>query len=141
MTQAPQQPPSRRNFSVEELNRFVPGLGTIMPEIGTRAWKLYYAGKAGNWKLAEFQLGELQGLMMTGALTRPLYEADLKSFVADFVSKVREALATKDVATFEEAFHEMISMANEFHEGVDKGFIVWKIPDMPPPDLDLTPKE
>jgi hypothetical protein len=78
--------------------------------------------------------------MLRGAFTRPAYEGDLKSFVDDFVSKVSDAVEKKDFPAFDEAFKGMVSMANEFHEGVDHGFIVWKLPDYPPPDLDLTPK-
>ena len=56
---APQTPSNRRTFTADELSRFVPGLGTLMPEIGTRTWKLYYAAKAGNWAMAEFQAAEI----------------------------------------------------------------------------------
>jgi hypothetical protein len=133
-------PPGRRTFTVEELSRLTPGLGTIMPEIGTRTWKLYYAAQAGNWTMAQFQVGEIRGLMLRGAFTRPAYEGDLKSFVDDFVSQVSDAVEKKDFPAFDESFKAMVSMANEFHDGVDHGFIVWKLPDNPPPDLDLTPK-
>jgi len=139
MTSQP-EPPNRRSFSLEELNRFVPGLGTLMPEIGTRTWKLYYAAKAGNWELAEFQCGEIQGLMLTGALTRPRYESDLKGFVEEYIRKLRETLRAKDFAAFEAAFKETVDMANEYHDGVGRSYIVWKLPDQPPPDLDLTPR-
>ncbi|MPZ49532.1 MAG: hypothetical protein GEU75_09585 [Dehalococcoidia bacterium] len=78
--------------------------------------------------------------MLRGAFTRPAYEQDLKSFVEDFLSKVGDAVQKRDFDVFETAFSEMVAMANEFHEGVDHGFIVWQLPDFPPPDLDLTPK-
>ena len=139
--QPPAPPPNRRVFTVEELNRFVPGLGTLMPEIGTRTWKLYYAAKAGNWAMAEFQAAEIRGLMMTGANTRPQYESDLKGFVDDFVRPVREAAQAKDFSAFEKAYEGMVASANEFHDGVGRNYIVWKTPDMPPPDLDLTPRD
>ena len=136
----PPTPPSRRTFTVEELSRLAPGLGVIMPDIGTRTWKLYYAAQALNWPLAKFQVGEIRGLMLRGAFTRPAYENDLKTFVSDFVSKVSDAVEKQDFPAFDAAFREMVSMANEFHEGTDHGFLVWKLPDYPPPDLDLTPK-
>ena len=139
-SEATPTPPSRRTFTLEDLQRLTPGLGTIMPEIGTRTWKLYYAAKAQNWPLALFEAGEIRGLMLRGAFTRPAYEGDLKSFLEDFVSKVIQAIEDKDFSSFDTAFKEMVSMANEFHDGVDHGFIVWKLPDTPPPDLDLTPK-
>jgi hypothetical protein len=31
-------------------------------------------------------------------------------------------------------------MANAYHELKEKPYIRWKLPDAPPPDLDLTPR-
>ena len=39
----------KKNMSIEDLVMVQPGLARIMPEIGIRTWKLYYAAKAGNW--------------------------------------------------------------------------------------------
>ncbi len=137
----PTPPPARRQLTLEDLNRLAPGLGTIMPEIGTRCWKLYYAAKAGNWTMAQFQVGEIQGLMLRGAFTRPAYESDLKSYIEESWSKVRESVASQDFAAFDTAFRAAIDMANDYHDGVGRGYIVWKLPEMPPPDLDLTPRQ
>ena len=135
---APPPPPARREFSLEELQRFVPGLGTIMPEIGNRCWKLYYAAKEGAWAMAEFQLAEINGLMRTGALTRPRYEDDLKGFAAETLGALKEPIQKKDFGAFDTAFKAMVDMANEYHEGVGRSYIVWTLPDMPPPDLDFS---
>ena len=43
--------------------RLQPGLARIMPEVGDRTWKLYYAAQAENWPLAAFQAKEIRGLM------------------------------------------------------------------------------
>jgi hypothetical protein len=34
----------------------------------------------------------------------------------------------------------MIDEANAYHEQYDKGFLRWKMPAEPPPDLDFTPQ-
>jgi hypothetical protein len=64
----------------------------------------------------------------------------LNGFSAEYLQKLRDAIRAQDVGKFETAFHEVVSMANEFHEGVGRDYIVWKLPDTPPPDLDLTPR-
>jgi hypothetical protein len=133
--------PGRRVFTVEELSTLVPGLGTIMPDIGIRTWKLYYAAKAGNWTLANFQVNEIRGLMMRGAFTRPNYESDLKSYVDETWTKVKDAVAKKDFAEFDTVFQAAIKEANEYHDGSNHAYIQWKLPDSPPPDLDLTPRD
>ena len=56
-----------REVSIEDIAVIQPGLGRLMPEIGTRTWKLYYAAKARNWTLAKFQLKEVRGLMELAA--------------------------------------------------------------------------
>ncbi len=43
-------------------------------------------------------------------------------------------------AGFEAAFEAMVDSANAYHELYDKGFLKWKIPSEPPPDLDMTPR-
>ena len=47
-----------RDMSIDEIAIIQPGLGRIMPEIGARTWKLYYAGKAENWANAMYQFKE-----------------------------------------------------------------------------------
>ena len=42
-----------------------PGLARIMPEIGARTWKLFYAAKAQNWPMAKFQYKEIIGHIHT----------------------------------------------------------------------------
>ncbi len=53
-------------LSIDDLAVIQPGLARLMPEIGQRYWKLYYSAKAGNWTLANFQLGEVRVLMELG---------------------------------------------------------------------------
>jgi hypothetical protein len=137
----PAPPPSRPVFTVEQLSSFAPGLGTLMPEIGTRTWKLYYAAEARNWPLARFELGEIRGLMMRGATTRPRYEKDLKDYVEGSLQTLRTAIENKDFDAFDSAFKDAVRLANEYHVTTDHPFIVWKLPAAPPPDLDLAPQE
>src|SRR4030095_13106314 len=41
-----------RDMSIDEIATIQPGLGRIMPEIGARTWKLYYAAEARHWPTA-----------------------------------------------------------------------------------------
>ena len=43
-------------FSLDELGHLMPGMAEIMPLVGARIWKCYYAGQAHNRALARFQL-------------------------------------------------------------------------------------
>ena len=126
-------------LSIDDLAVIQPGLARIMPEIGQRYWKLYYAAQAGNWVLAEFQLGEIRELMELGMITRPKYQEHLETFVKEDLDAIEDAIKVKDWEKVEVAFHQGVRNANDYHKLNDKEFIVWKLPDYPPPDLDLTP--
>ena len=129
-----------RQMSLEDVATIQPGLGRIMPEIGQRTWKLYYAAKAENWPLATFQAKEIKGLMELGAFTRPKHEEALIQFMEENWKPVQDAVNKKDFGAFESAFSKAVEAANAYHELKDKPYIVWKLPDTPPPDLELRPR-
>lgn len=130
-----------RYFTVDDLAAMQPGLARIMPEVGQRYWKLYYAAKAGNWALAKFQSGEIKELMEMGLITRPKYEEHLDAFISQNLSAIDAAIQNQDWAAFDEAFHQGVKDANDYHKLNNKGFLIWKLPDHEPPDLDMTPLE
>jgi len=130
-----------REMSIEDVAAIQPGLGRIMPEVGARTWKLYYAAKAENWPLATFQAKEIMGLMELGAFTRPKHEEALNKFMEENWKPVQDAINKKDFAAFEAAFHQAVDAGNAYHDLKDKPYIVWKLPETPPPDLDLRPRK
>jgi hypothetical protein len=128
------------SFELGNLGLVLPGMAEIMPLIGARIWKCWYAGKAHNKPLAAFQLKEAVGLMEKGAFLRPKYAENMDKFIAGEVAAVKRAIDTQDWEQFEVAFAAMVDAANAYHEVYDKAFLRWKVPDTPPPDLDFTPR-
>jgi hypothetical protein len=128
------------SFALSDLGHLMPGMAEVMPLIGERAWKCYYAGKARNKALARFQLSEAVNLMQKGAILRPKYTDDMESFITEQVGAVRKCIEDEDWEGFESAFSAMVDMANAMHEKYDKAFLRWKVPEQPPPDLDMTPR-
>ena len=129
-----------RKLTGEDLAAMQPGLARLMPDIGSRVWKLYYAAQAKNWPLAKFQLKEAKKLMELGALTRPKYEENLGKFIEEQVKPMMAAIEAEDLETFNQEFEKSVEQANAYHELYDKPFLRWKVPAQPPPDLDLTPR-
>ncbi|MFI5046623.1 MAG: hypothetical protein ACHQIG_06135 [Acidimicrobiia bacterium] len=125
-------------FALSDLGELLPGLAEIMPLVGGRIWKCYYAGKAKNRALAAFQLKEAVNLLEKGAILRPKYEDDVEEFVSGTMGTIKTAIDDEDWDTFESEFAVMIDQANAYHEKYDKSFLRWKMPAEPPPDLDLT---
>jgi hypothetical protein len=114
-------------------------MAEIMPLVGARIWKCYYAGKAGNKPLAKFQLKEAAGLMEKGAVLRPKYAEDLDEFIGGLVAEVSKCIDDEDWDGFDSVFAKMVEAANGYHEKYDKAYLRWKVPAEPPPDLDMTP--
>jgi hypothetical protein len=129
-----------REMTVPELAAIQPGLGRIMPEIGIRTWKLYYAARARHWELAKFEWKEINGLMELGGYTRPKYEESLEQFMREDWAPVGQAIDKQDFDAFETAFRKAVEQANAYHELKDKPYIRWRLPEQPPPDLDMMPR-
>jgi hypothetical protein len=144
MTQVPEHDhiidTGKSKLTLDELGAVQPGMARVMPEVGQRIWKCYYAGKARNKPLARFQLKEAVNLMEMGVLLRPKYTDNMYKFIEEQVEAVKQAIEAEDWDAFEVAFHEMVDQANAYHELYDKPFLRWKIPSQPPPDLDMTPR-
>jgi hypothetical protein len=130
----------KSHLTLEELGHVQPGMARIMPEVGARIWKCYYAGKAKNKPLARFQLKEAVNLMEIGVLLRPKYTDNMYKFIEEQCEVVKQAIENEDWDAFEAAFHTMVDEANAYHELYDKPYLRWKIPSEPPHDLDMTPR-
>jgi hypothetical protein len=128
-------------LTLDDMAAIQPGLARLMPEVGVRTWKLFYAAKAGNWPMAKFQYKEIRGLMELGAFMRPKHEEALNQFLEENWKPLEATIAQENFPAFEEAFHKAIEAANAYHELKEKPYIRWKLPDAPPPDLDLSPRK
>ena len=130
----------KNTMSLDDMATIQPGLARIMPEIGARTWKLYYAAKAENWPMAKFQYKEIIGLFELGAFMRPKHEEAINKYLEEDWSRLEVPIKEQNFAAFEQAFHHCVDMANAYHELKDKPYIRWKLPDAPPPDLDFAPR-
>jgi hypothetical protein len=126
------------SFALSDLGHLLPGMAEVMPLVGERIWKCYYAGKANNRALARFQLSEAVNLMEKGSILRPKYAENMEKFITGSVATLRKIIESEDWDSFDDAFTTMVEEANGYHEFYEKSFLRWKLPDQPPPDLDLT---
>ena len=128
-------------LSLEELGHIQPGMAEIMPLIGVRIWKCFYAGKAHNKELAKFQLKEAVNLMEKGVLLRPKYTDNMYKFIEEECGVLGKLIDSEDWDGFETAFQAMVDAANAYHEVYDKGFLRWQVPAEAPGDMDFTPRK
>jgi cytochrome c553 len=116
-----------------------PGMGTVMHEYGYRFYVLYYAAKAGNWPLAEYQLHEQLEIQEVGEAVRPAYAGKLKTFEEDALGPVAEAVGKRDFRRFEAAYGEAVRACNRCHTETGHGYIRYELPKVPPPLLSMEP--
>jgi len=110
-----------------------PGLGEIMSLQQMRHSKLWFAGSAGNWPLASYELDELKEgfddvrkLFPThdGVRLTPLLDVVEKTAMPDLV----KAVAAQDAARFADAFDALTAACNGCHQAAKHGFIMIQRP-------------
>ena len=130
----------KTELSLEDIALLQPSMARLMLEIGNRFHRCYHAAKAGNRRLARFQLSEGTKLLRQSVVVRPKYAEAMATFVVKDLATVREAIDAGDPERFEEAFAAMTVEVNRLHDVFDHGFLVWKVPEEPPGDLVLDPQ-
>ena len=128
----------KRELTLDELALMQPGMDRLMAEVGPRAHRLYYAAKAGNWRLADYFFKSLVKQLRLCATSRPKYDDDMTAYLDEDCAPVRDAIRTRDLQAFESAYARMIDRANHYHEVFGKPYIKWVTPATPPDDRDLS---
>jgi hypothetical protein len=112
---------------------YKPGLGEFMSGIQVHHEKLWFAGKAANWKLADFEMGEIREAV-----------TDIQQFCADrpevkSLPMILPALDSLDAAIKEKSpdrftrnFTLLTTTCNNCHKVTSHEFNVIRIPDTPP---------
>lgn len=114
-----------------------PGLGEIMSGIQVHAAKLYYAGQARNWPLAEFEAGEIEEALAAVPVVRPKdNEVPLGAVIEAFKNSqwaaLKDALARQDLTAFNKSYGDMVTICNACHQATGRPFIVMTVPTAPP---------
>ena len=128
---APAAPPAGGGLTILEFKPAMDDLMTML--IQPRHLKLYYAGEAKNWKLAEFQLRELRQALARIGRTIPTYrkigvEDAVASIFTEKAVAVEAAIKSADSGKFAVAFSEMTNACNACHASMEHEFLVIKVP-------------
>jgi hypothetical protein len=114
-----------------------PGLGEYMTTIQLHAGKLWFAAKAANWQLAEYELDELKETMEAakalnaekgGVKISNVLDAVLQTQVA----QLAESIKRKSSAEFQKSYDETLSACNGCHTESGHRFIQIVRPSAPP---------
>lgn len=130
----------KTELSLDELAGIQPGMARLMVEVSDRMWKCYHAAKAHNRPLARYQLSEATKIMKTSVVVRPKYAESMQRFIDEEIASLRRVVEAEEWDRLDEAFDAVVEATNRYHEEFEKGFLVWKVPEDPPRDLDLAPR-
>ena len=88
--------------------------------------KLWFAGKLGNWKLAVYELDQIQS-QLDGSVA--LYSDNSVMVSADGrLQSVRSAIGARDATSFAKAYTDLTNACNSCHRAMNRSFIVVQVP-------------
>ena len=126
---------------------YIPGLEQFMGVILTEHAKLWYAGSARNWELAEYQLGEIKEVMSDVQDLVPTFKnlplADmLDAVITGQIADLEKAIDAKDPKKFADGYGKLTEACNACHQATGNGFVVIKRPGPGAfPNQDFSPRK
>jgi len=135
-------------FAVGEPAKEAPGPGLVEIMMATQSHhaKVWLAGNARNWELADYQVDELKEGLEDAAKKISDYKgvpvgSMIENLMMPPIGEVETAIKAKDRAKFVAAFDKMTAACNNCHVGANKGFIVIQRPPSSPfPNQSFEPK-
>lgn len=103
-----------------------PKIGEIMVLQQLRHIKLWFAGRAGNWPLAGYELDELKEGF--DDLNQVLGGDTVEKAVGGGIASIEKAVEAKDRAAFANAFDNLTAGCNSCHHLLERAFIVIQRP-------------
>ena len=108
---------------------FVPGLGELMGLQQMRHVKLWFAGQAANWELADYEIDELGEGFDDIVKFHPTHKDSpvapkdaIPRMVTQPLADLRGAVKRKDAKSFADAFDALTAACNNCHQATNFGF-------------------
>ena len=112
---------------------YSPGLGEFMVSMQLHHSKLWFAGKNGNWELANFELGEIrETLEDIQHYNRDRPEVKELPMIFSPLDSLKSAIGSKDLIAFNRSYILLTTTCNNCHQSTKHGFNKIKIPEIPP---------
>lgn len=110
-----------------------PGLGEFMSGIQMHHAKLWFAGTNKNWKLADFEIGEIEetvGDIKKYCTDRP--EVKSIPMIDPAIDSLKNAIKQQDLPSFNRSYTLLTNTCNNCHHATSHEFNVIVIPTAPP---------
>ena len=134
---AQQDSMKRMQAELATARELAPGLGEFMTTIQLHAGKLWFAAKAANWPLGEYELDELRkpwksAKGLNAEKNGVKISNVLDSVLQTQVAKLSESIKRKSSTEFEKSYDETLSACNGCHSESGHKFIRITRPTAPP---------
>jgi hypothetical protein len=105
-------------------------IGDIMAFQQGRHFKLWFAGRAGNWPLADYEIGKLKDGF--DDVDKLIGGDTVGKAVGAPIAAIEKAIESKDKDSFTRAFDQLTAGCNSCHHALDHAFIVIQRPTVVP---------
>ena len=109
---------------------YEPSIGDIMVFQQTRHIKLWFAGRAGNWPLADYEIDKLKEGF--GDVNKQIGGDTVEKAVGSPIAALEKAVEAKDREAFTRAFDQLSAGCNSCHRTLDHAFIAIQRPALLP---------
>jgi hypothetical protein len=112
---------------------YIPTLADLMLLVQFRHAKLWLAGQASNWELANFAIHEIEeGLEEAGRLHPTYKDAPIGKMIEDTIKapieELENAVKARNRTTFDKAYDRLTDACNACHQASNHAFIVIRRP-------------
>jgi hypothetical protein len=122
---------SAQETSTDAANEaFEPKIGDIMEQQQIRHIKLWFAGRGGNWPLADYEIDKLKEGF--DDVNRQIGGDTIEKAVGAPMSALGKAIEAKDRDAFKHAFDQLTAGCNSCHHSLDHAFIAIQRPALLP---------
>ena len=126
---------------------YSPGIAEIMIATQIRHAKLWLAGDARNWALADYEIDEIKEGLEDVVQYFPVYKdmpvgKMIEATIMAPIEEVEKAIKSRDRAKFVSAFDKLTTACNSCHQAANRAFIVIQRPSAATfPNQSFAPKE
>ena len=123
---------------VKAVEDLIPSQSHMMADVGDHFSNLWFAGRAENWPLADFYLGETKAHLRWAVRRIPIRKDSqgrdinlgniLEAFENSQLAQLKTTIAGKNTAGFEKIYKESLTVCYACHKAVDKPYLRPQIP-------------
>jgi len=133
-----QTPPENLAARVKALEDLLPSQSHLMADVGDHFTNLWFAGRAENWPLADFYLGETKSHLRWAVRRIPIRKDNqgrdvnltniLEAFENSQLTHLKGTIDGKNKAAFEKVYKESLTVCYSCHTAASKPYLRPQVP-------------